>query len=95
MWTCCFTVAIGADLQHQLGLGLCSRNISFVHMGKKGGGQTNWINDIFRTLFLNAFSSEDILIQISLKFVPKGPNDTWVVIGSGNGLVLNWQEAII
>ena len=38
-----------------------------------------------------------ILIRISLKFVPKGPNDKlqYVSFGSGAGLVPNRRQAIV
>ena len=52
---------------------------------------------IFQTTFSDAFSwieNSCNLIQISLKFVPKGSIEN-VIIGSGNGLALNRWQAII
>ena len=47
-------------------------------------------DNIFKCIFLN--EKDKILIQISLKLVPRGPIDNKPA--SGNGLALNRQQAI-
>ena len=52
------------------------------------------------TLFTDAYAYDQtipfyILVRISLKFVPKGPNWQWASIGSGNGLAPTRRQAII
>ena len=57
--------------------------------------ETKWPpfpHDIYKWIFLN--ENIWISIKISLKFVLRGPINN-VNIGSDNGLVLTWQQAII
>ena len=58
-----------------------------------GQNGSHFADDIFMCIFMNEKSR--ILSQISLKFVPKGPIDNKVSIGSGNGLAPNRRQAII
>ena len=54
----------------------------------------HFADDIFECIFLNEIIF--ILIQISLKFVPKGPIDNILSsIGTANALVQIWQQAVI
>ena len=50
-------------------------------------------DDIFRCIFMNEVFC--ILVNISLKFVPKGPIDKKPSIGSDNGVAPARRQAII
>ena len=51
-----------------------------------------FVDDIFKCIF--AYENY-ILIQMSLKCVPRGSNEHYASIGSDNGLVPNRRQAII
>ena len=53
----------------------------------------HFADDIFKCIFLNENAS--IAIEISLKFVPKGPINNIPVIGSDNCLASSRRQAII
>ena len=54
----------------------------------------HFAGDIFKHIFLD--NNAHVLIEISLRFVSKGPNDNKVQIGFllGDGLTLNRQQAM-
>ena len=76
----------------QLLLMLCLQklDINSSHPGQNG---CHFAEDSFKRIFMNA--NFFISIWISVKYVPQGSKWQWVSIGSGNGLALNRQQAII